>query len=235
MNPLYLSPSVRQGLGSCLRPGGIILTGRILDLLTPDPDCLILDAGCGSGASIAFLQEHGMHNVLGLDLDEGLLKEALHGGKPVARADLSHLPLSDASLDMILCECVWNLTEKKQVLAEFARVLRPGATIALTDIYSRTVGNAGLSGTWPVRCCFSRSTDLATVRNLITGAGFEITILEDHTQLLKQTAAEFVFTHGSLQAFWQAVTGDENLARTACKVSATMRPGLFLLIAQRSD
>ena len=234
MIPLYLSTPVRQGLGSCLRPGGQALTGRLLDLLAPDQASVILDAGCGPGASMALVQERGIGSVLGLDLDEGLLTEARYGEMPVARADLAHLPLPDACLDMVLCECVWNLTEREQVMAEFHRVLRPGATIALTDIFSRTAEAAGPSGTWPVRCCFSQATDLATVQELVISAGFKIKVLEDHTRLLKQTAAEFVFAHGSLLAFWQAVTGDENLARAACKASATTRPGLFLLIAQRS-
>jgi arsenite methyltransferase len=235
MKPLYQSPPVRQGLGSCLRPGGQTLTDRILNLLVPDPTSRILDAGCGPGASMVFLQKRGMHNVLGLDLDEGLLKETRHGGRPVAKADLAHLPLPNTCLDMVLCECVWNLTERERVLAEFFRVLKPGAPVALTDIYSRSVGSAGPPGTWPVHCCFSKAMDLATVRQMVVGAGFEINILEDHTSLLKQTAAEFVFAHGSLLAFWQAGTGDADLARAACDASSATRPGLFLLIAQRSD
>lgn len=235
MKPLYLSTPVRQGLGPYLRPGGRILTERILDLLSPDPAGLILDAGCGTGASLALLQEYGINNVLGLDLDKRLLMEARHRGRHVARADLARLPLPDACLDLVLCECVWNLTDKERVMTEFARVLRPGAAIALTDIYSRIAGPMKPSGTWPVRCCFSQATDLATVQELVIGSGFAVTVMEDHTRHLKQTAAEFVFAHGSLQAFWHAVTGDANLARSACEASATIRPGLFLLIAKRSD
>jgi arsenite methyltransferase len=235
MRPLYQSLPVRQGLGACLRPGGQILTKRILGLLAPDPAGVILDAGCGTGASMALLQEHGMHNILGLDLDEELLTEARLRGRNVARATLARLPLPDACLDLVLCECVWNLTERERVMAEFARVLKPGAPIALTDIYSRIAAPTKPSGTWPIRCCFSQATDLATVQDLVIGSGFAVMTLEDHTRLLKQTAAEFVFAHGSLLAFWQAVTGDANLARSACEASATMRPGLFLLIARRSD
>jgi arsenite methyltransferase len=235
MRPLYLSTPVRQGLGPCLRPGGRILTERILDLLAPDPAGVILDAGCGTGASLALLQEHGLNNVLGLDQDEELLREARLEGRHVARADLARLPLPDACLDLVLCECVWNLTDKERVMTEFARVLRPGAAMALTDIYSRVIEPTKPSGTWPVHCCFSRATDLATVQKLVISSGFAITVMEDHTRLLRQTAAEFVFAHGSLQAFWQSVTGDANLARSACEASATMRPGLFLLIAKRSD
>jgi ubiquinone/menaquinone biosynthesis C-methylase UbiE len=196
---------------------------------------VILDAGCGAGASLGLLQEYGLNNVLGLDLDEELLREARHRGRHVARADLARLPLPDACLDLVLCECVWNLTDKVRVMTEFARVLKPGAAMALTDIYSHIVKPVKPSGTWPMHSCFSQATDLASVQEQVVESGFAITVLEDHTRHLKQTAAEFVFAHGSLQAFWQAVTGDANLARSACEASATMRPGLFLLIAKRSD
>lgn len=233
MKPLYLSAAVRHGLGPCLRPGGAELTERIVSLLAPDHDCRILDAGCGTGASMAILKQHGAKTVFGLDLDCGLLVEARNDGQAVARGDLARLPLATAACDMVLCECVWNLTAKDQVLAEFARVLKSGGMLAMTDIHARSVPG-DQAGQWPVRCCFSQATDLATVQRQVTAAGFTITTLEDHTPLLKRTAAEFIFAHGSLHGFWQAVTGDPELAAAACAVAAASRPGLFLLLARRN-
>jgi ubiquinone/menaquinone biosynthesis C-methylase UbiE len=235
MKPLYLAPSVRAGLGACLRPGGATLTRRIVDLIAPDTAGIALDAGCGLGASMTFLRQVGFRTVIGLDLEDELLREARKKHQCLARADLAHLPLPDSCLAMILCECVWNLTERRQVLREFARSLRPGGFLALTDIYARRGNNNNPPGTWPVRCCFSQATDLETVAGLVTAAGFEILILEDHTRLLTRTAAEFVFAHGSLQGFWQAVTGDTNQANAACAATAAIRPGLFLLIARSNS
>jgi ubiquinone/menaquinone biosynthesis C-methylase UbiE len=241
MKPLYLTPAVRNHLGQCLRPGGESLTRRILDLLDPTEDSACLDAGCGAGASLAMLREHGVRRALGLDLEEGLLQEARgNSSRPISRlvsplicADLEAMPLRAACLDMVLCECAWNLTNRDRVLSEFARVLKPGGRIALSDIYARAPGYDPLQSPWPVRCCFSRATDLETVENMFAAHGFEVTLLEDHTGLLRRTAAEFVFAHGSLQGFWQAVTGDASMAVAACAASAAARPGLFLLIARR--
>ncbi len=235
MKPLYLAPPVRAGLGACLRPGGTALTRRIVDLTAPDPAGIVLDAGCGSGASMTFLRQYGVGTVIGLDLETELLLEARQEHQWLARADLAHLPLPDSCLAMILCECVWNLTERRQVLREFARSLRPGGILALTDIYARRGGNTTPPGTWPIRCCFSQATDLATVAELVAAAGFEILILEDHSRLLTRTAAEFVFAHGSLREFWQAVTGDLRQANAACAATAAIRPGLFLLIARSNS
>lgn len=223
---LYASAPVREFLGPALRPGGGKLTLRMLELAGPSRGGLALDAGCGCGASLALLREHGAWAV-GLDLNADFLQEARHVQARVARADLAALPLPAGCADLILCECVWNLTEKERVLEEFLRVLRPGGTLALADIYAR----GRRAGEWPVRCCFAQATDLPMVLEQVAGAGFEIDVVEDHTELLKKTAADFVFRHGSLYGFWQAVTGDPDLALAACEASRAARPGLFLLTA----
>jgi len=198
----------------------------MLELAGPLRSALALDAGCGCGASLVLLEEYGARAV-GLDLNAGFLRESSGRKLKVARADLAELPLPDGCADLILCECVWNLTDKERVLAEFLRVLRPGGVLALADIYARGYR----AGEWPVRCCFAQATDLQTVMEQVAGAGFEIDVVEEHTELLKKTAADFVFRHGSLHGFWQAVTGDPDLAVAACEASKAARPGLFLMMA----
>ena len=222
---LFASAPVRASLGRALRPGGEKLTRRMLELAGPLQGGLALDAGCGCGASLALLEQHGARAV-GLDLNAAFLRESSGRKLKVARADLAHLPLPDGCLDLVLCECVWNLTDKERVLAEFMRVLRPGGMLALADIYARGYR----AGEWPVRCCFAQATDLQTVMEQVAGAGFEIDVVEDHTESLKKTAADFVFRHGSLYGFWQAVTGDPVLAQMACDASRVSKPGLFLLM-----
>lgn len=223
---LYASAPVRATLGRALRPGGEKLTRRMLELAGPLQGALVLDAGCGCGASLALLEGCGARAV-GLDLNAGFLRESRDRKLKVARADLAYLPLPAGCLDLVLCECAWNLTDKERVLAEFMRVLRPGGVLALADIYARGYR----AGEWPVRCCFAQATDLQTVMEQVSGAGFEIDVVEDHTELLKKTAADFVFRHGSLYGFWQAVTGDPDLATAACEASRATRPGLFLMMA----
>lgn len=222
---LYASAPVRANLGRALRPGGEKLTRRMLELAGLLQGGLALDAGCGCGASLALLERYGARAV-GLDLNAAFLRESRGRKLKVARADLAHLPLPDGCLDLVLCECVWNLTDKERVLAEFMRVLRPGGMLALADIYARGYR----AGEWPVRCCFAQATDLQTVMEQVGGAGFEIDVVEDHSEFLKKTAADFVFRHGSLYGFWQAVTGDPLLAQMACDASRVSKPGLFLLM-----
>jgi len=230
--PLYRSPVVRQGLGPALRPGGEELTRRILDLTRPERDQFVLDAGCGPGATLGLLRSRGLRKVLGIDRDQDFLHEARHPHSPVIQADLGHIPLADRSVDLVLCECAWNLGPREQVLAEFGRIVRPGGVLAIADIFVRTSDQGGQD--WPVPCCFAGASDLARVRSLVKEAGFAIAALEDHSRLLRQTAARFVFAHGSLHGFWLAVTGNADQADQACRAAAAARPGLFMLIATRS-
>lgn len=236
MKPLYLTTPVREALGPCLRPGGSALTERILTLAAPGPASVILDAGCGTGASLILLRQKGLVRVLGLDLEPALLREASREGLPVARADVACLPLPDGCLDLVLCECVWNLTARRQLLREFFRTLRPGGYLAMSDIHARPGRTTGQTapGSWPVRCCFAQALDLPAVTALVAAAGFTLDRLEDHSRLLSKTAADFVFAHGSLKEFWRAVTGSADQAAAACDAAAALRPGLFLLLARKT-
>jgi arsenite methyltransferase len=233
MKPLYLTAPVRTQLGTCLRPGGATLTRRIVELLAPGPRSIILDAGCGPGASLQFLRSRGVETLVGIDLEMEFLSEAIDENLPVAQADLAYLPLSSSCLDLVFSECAWNLTDRTRVLAEWVRALKPGGHLALIDIYARRNGESQRPDSWPIHCCFAQATDLATIRKIIGTAGLDIVLVEDHSQLLARTAAEFVLEHGSLHKFWQAVTGDTAMATAACTATTASRPGLFLLLARK--
>lgn len=226
-NDLYASGAVRAALGQTLRPGGVTLTRRLLSLADLCPGAVVLDAGCGCGGTLALLRGAGVQ-ALGLDVRPDFLCQAHAQGHGVMQADMAALPVATQSLDAVFCECAWNLSKKEQALTEFFRVLRPGGRLFLTDIFARGIQ----SNTWPVHCCFAQATDMHTLTEQVVRAGFCLEVLEDHTDLLKKTAADFVFRHGSLHGFWQAVTGDAHLATAACAASAQARPGLFALVAR---
>ena len=115
----------------------------------------VLDLGCGAGRDVFLLAklvgEHG--RVIGIDMTEEQLAVArrhedyhrkafgyaannvrfLHGY--IER--LSELELADASVDVIVSNCVLNLApDKESVLREAWRVLRPGGEVYFSDVYT---------------------------------------------------------------------------------------------------
>jgi len=99
----------------------------------------VLEAGCGTGRVLSRLRAAGLPAV-GLDLSSGMLAHARSRGLPVGRADLSALPVHDASLDLICCfKVLPHVPDLAAALQELARVLRPGGRMVLETYNPRSL------------------------------------------------------------------------------------------------
>jgi SAM-dependent methyltransferase len=100
-----------------------------------------LDAACGTGRFAEFLARRG-HQVIGVDSSPDMLAYARRrvpdGGFCVA--ELDRLPLPDDAADVIVCAlALVHVPRLEPVLAEFARVLRPGGDLVISDIHHELV------------------------------------------------------------------------------------------------
>jgi SAM-dependent methyltransferase len=100
-----------------------------------------LDAACGTGRFAEFLARQG-HQVIGVDSSPDMLARArrrVPAGQ-FHRAALERLPLPDDSVDVIVCAlALVHVPDLRPVLAEFARVLRPGGDLVISDIHHEHV------------------------------------------------------------------------------------------------
>ncbi|MFI0718651.1 class I SAM-dependent DNA methyltransferase [Streptomyces sp. NPDC021224] len=107
---------------------------RILDGL---PVGTALDAACGTGRHTAYLRELG-HDVIGVDASPEMLA---HARTRVPEGDfregeLRALPVPDACADTVVCAlALTHVAELAPVFAEFARVLRPGGHLVISDAH----------------------------------------------------------------------------------------------------
>jgi len=105
---------------------------QILDAL---PVGVALDAACGTGRHAAYLASLG-HTVIGVDASPGMLalaREKVPEGE-FHEADLNQLPLADESVDLVACSiALVHLPDLDGPFGEFARVLRPGGHLVVSD------------------------------------------------------------------------------------------------------
>lgn len=102
-----------------------------------------LDFGCGVGGYTELLAtRHGAHKVVGLDIDKGLIERARHRAAdstlPLSFVAIAPgpLPFDDAHFDFVLSkEVLVRVAEKRAVLSELSRVLKPGGWLFLGDWY----------------------------------------------------------------------------------------------------
>ncbi len=113
-------------------PGHICLPEVWRSILSDvfDSTMRILDVGTGTGFLALILAEMG-HEVVGLDLSEGMIKEAKRKAErrklkiKFVLGDAENLPFEDESFDAVICRhLIWTLPNPKVALSEWARVAR---------------------------------------------------------------------------------------------------------------
>ena len=104
----------------------------------------VLDLGSGAGADVLISARRvgPTGKVIGLDMTDEMLelarqnaREAGLGNVEFVKGYIENMPLADASVDVVISNCVINLSgDKGRVIGEAARVLRPGGRFAVTDV-----------------------------------------------------------------------------------------------------
>jgi SAM-dependent methyltransferase len=100
-----------------------------------------LDAACGTGRFAGFLARRG-HRVIGADSSPDMLAHARRRVPDGAfhLAELDRLPLADHAVDIAICAlALVHVPRLQPVLAEFARVLRPGGDLVISDVHHEHV------------------------------------------------------------------------------------------------
>jgi SAM-dependent methyltransferase len=174
--------------------GAALGCGNPTAIAALQPGQTVLDLGSGGGIDcfLAARQVGPSGQVIGLDMTPDMLALAERNkaslGAAAAnvrfvRGEIESMPLPDSTVDVIISNCVINLsTDKDAVLREAFRVLRPGGYLAVSDTVALQPFTEEMrrdAEAWSA--CASGSLDVATYRAKLAAAGFDPVEIDDVT------------------------------------------------------
>jgi len=168
---------------------------------------VVLDLGSGGGIDVLLSAKRvgPTGKAYGLDMTDEMLALAEENKRKAGatnveflKGEIEHIPLPDASVDVIISNCVINLSaDKDQVLREAFRVLRPGGRFAVSDVVTRGEIRPEIRASvlaWVG--CVAGALDEEDYRQRLARAGFEAVEIEPTRIYRAEDAAEFLAANG---------------------------------------
>jgi arsenite methyltransferase len=152
----------------------------------------VLDLGSGAGADVLISARRvgPSGKALGLDMTDEMLELARANATQAGISNveflkgyIEQLPLADESVDVVISNCVINLSgDKPAVIRETARVLRPGGRFAVSDVIADADMDAATRADMAAWTgCIAGALTEAEFRSALQAAGLEdIEIRETH-------------------------------------------------------
>lgn len=163
----------------------------------------VLDLGSGGGIDVLLSAKRvGLAGkVYGLDMTDEMLalandnkRRAGANNVEFLKGEIENIPLPDSSVDVIISNCVINLSaDKAQVLREAFRVLKPGGRFAVSDVVVRGPVPAEVKRSMELWIgCVAGALEESEYQSLLGAAGFEQIEIEPTRVYKAEDAAAFL-------------------------------------------
>jgi arsenite methyltransferase len=168
---------------------------------------VVLDLGSGGGIDVLLSARRvgPTGKAYGLDMTEEMLalanenkRKARAENVEFLRGEIEHIPLPDDSVDVIISNCVINLSpDKNSVLREAFRVLKPGGRFAVSDVVTRGEISREIRQSMLLWVgCVAGALEEADYRGKLGAAGFEEIEIEPTRIYRAEDAREFLSERG---------------------------------------
>src|ERR1700675_2529007 len=168
---------------------------------------IVLDLGSGGGIDVLLSAKRvgPAGKAYGLDMTDEMLALANENKRKAGaenveflRGEIEHIPLPDSSVDVIISNCVINLSaDKDRVLREAFRVLKPGGRFAISDVVVRGEVPADIRKSIELWVgCIAGALEEDEYRDKLYAAGFESVDIEPTRVYKIEEAREFFASAG---------------------------------------
>lgn len=190
-------------------PGGLELMRRALALCAFAPGAALLDAGCGAGEFVAYVNASTDFSMLGIDNDPAVVGISAGAGDDCLCADVRALPFGDGCFDGVFFGCsLSKVAEPEAALRESRRLLKTGGRLAAADFYARGA-EADFSG------IMGRVERRGKIISRFKQNGFDLLLFEDHTREMRELWGQLIFDCGK-EALDALFGGRGGLAAVRC-------------------
>ena len=177
--------------------------GTPLELARVKPGETVLDLGSGGGLDCFYAAKLAgpLGHVIGVDMTPDMLALAEKNRQTTGltnvefrKGTIENLPVDDGTVDVIISNCVINLsTEKEQVFREAYRVLKPGGRVSFSDIVARRSIPAGLRKNMDAwASCVAGAITATEYRDKMERAGFHEVEVQGESGLNLVYSAKFL-------------------------------------------
>jgi arsenite methyltransferase len=192
-------------------PSGAVLAslgcGNPTALAELRPGEVVLDLGSGGGIDVLLSARRvgPAGKAYGLDMTDDMLELARENQRQAGvenveflKGEIEAIPLPTAAVDVVISNCVINLSaDKRRVLAEAFRVLRPGGRFAVSDVVVRGEVPSDVRRSVELWIgCVAGALEESEYRRLLAEAGFEAIEIEPTRIYRSEDARDFLSSAG---------------------------------------